>query len=342
MARYCFYCNRELRPAEKCECRPAAARLGPRGAAHEASAQADAAADPQGGGGSATATRRVTGFVWVRRIWRRQPLEQARAADGAQASSAPRSQARQSQQAERAAEAQRRAGAQTGPSARARTRTRTQGAVPLRQSLGGLLLEIVRLVTQPTRAIQRQSLAHALRGSLTVLAASASCSFLIVGIFTRSNIGHLVLYRSRYFVDILPTQNRFMLFLEFWLFAFLYFIIKALTHYLVLRQFARADLSLRELPGLMTPGAVYFLLAMLLGRVFTAGSGMQAVFILAVGFMLASIIDHLALRMRLGLNEDQMLRWTMLSLLIMALIYGALLSLFLPNLTEFAVSYSNT
>ncbi|MDI9470215.1 MAG: hypothetical protein QM296_08415 [Bacillota bacterium] len=265
MARYCFYCNRELKPGEACSCRTASQRA--------------------------------------------QTTEQSQAA---------------------------------GPEAAAKkTRTwrRTRSAVNFNWrrasvSVFAWLRQLLEFFTQPTQAIRRHAHAGPVTWATALFFAVVLSAMLQVAIVLDSSFGNLLLYHSRKLAVNVTLGTRLRLFLRFLPYPLLYFAIKWLLYFIMLRR----QLRPAALASALTPGAVYLAMVMALGQFFVRSGGLQALCLLIAAIILCQIADHLALESLLSLPADRLLRLALITILLLAILFGAVLNILLPNISDLRIS----
>ncbi len=268
MARYCFYCNCELKPGEACSCRTATQRA--------RTAEQSEAGNPGG-------TTRKT------RSWRRpRPL--------------PPFDWR-----------------------RARVRVFTW------------MRDLIEFFTCPSQAIRRHAQARPATVVTAIFFAMVLTAFLLMAIVLDSSFGSLLFYRSRGPAVNRTLGARFGLFVHFLPYPLLYFGIKWLVGFFMLRRHA---LRLMAAIAVLTPGAIYLALVMALGLFFVRNGGLQALCLFMAAFIICQIADYLALRSLVNLPADSLLRLVLLGILLFAVMLGAIFNILLPNLSDFRVTSS--
>ncbi|MDI9498926.1 MAG: hypothetical protein QM270_10660 [Bacillota bacterium] len=268
MARYCFYCNAELKPGEACSCR------------------------------TATQRARTTG-------------------------------AEQSEQS---------ASGPTARKARARRRSRPLPTFDWRRvrvQAFAWLRNLSEFITRPMQAVRRHAQARPATAVTALFFAAVLTAVLLVAITLDSSLGSLLLYRSRKLAESLTLGTRLRMFLRFLAYPLLYFGIKWLLTFFLLR---RQALRLPAAAAALTPGAVYLAMVMALGLCFVRSGGLQALCLFVAAFVICQIADYLAIGSLVSMPPDRLLRLTLLGILLLAIVLGAVLNILLPDLSDFRVT----
>ncbi len=315
MARYCFYCNRELSPGERCYCRVAQARR-----AEQTSGSDNTAGDPVGAG-----------------VYSQDP-------SSSDQKTSPRSSAgkafrqRRQQKQEKKAEERRRRYDIKQESARSRREARPKRNWKLAfLSLGQNLLKAI---TKPTAFIQEASYPSILTAIATQAIEAYMIAFTLLRVLTLSNLGNLIAFDRRGANMPWTVPEQWLVFGRLYLICVLFLFVRIFINNMVLRFIGRTRQSFLETGLLMTPGSIYYCIFLVFGLVLSSGSGLQTIMILIAGYGVRVIIDHIATRMKTGQSEDSMLRMTLLIFLITALVLGSIIGIITPNLSEFRVDIS--
>lgn len=347
MARYCFYCNKELKPGERCTCRASVEARTKAAAARQA--QSGSAADAAGAAARQAAGAKVKPEQAGRQA-RREQRTRAKAERVHQKQA--QAQARRRSKQERVHAWQRHSYANAydtgGPeysqgrqrkssagSGTASAYDRFQQYVKTAGRAGSFISDYI---THPTQGIQK--LGHSrLRVSVVVLA----IQLLLMGLLTAalisfSSLGRFLLYSSLANGETVPLTWVAEYMIQAVFLGLAGFGIKWLLTHVVFRISQVAQLNWRESFQLLTPGLVYTLPFLLLALCFTNGSGLQALALAGAGLAFSATADFLSFRLNLNLSSDQSLRYMAIILVLLSIFMGMVLSLFLPSLSEFAVN----
>ena len=316
MARYCFYCNRELNPGERCYCRVAQAKRA------EQSSGTDNATGGQSGTeahsqnppptGNEQTSRRNTGFKMFRE----------------------RRQAKQEKQAE--SRRQRVDIKQEN----ARGREQSKSRIDWKTVFTSLGRNFLKAITKPTSFIQEASYPGLITAVATQAIEAYMIAFILLRILTLSNLGNLIAFDRQGANMPLTLPEQWLVFGKLYLIAILFLLVRIVINNLVLRFIGRTRLSFRESGLLLTPGSIYYCIFLVFGLLLSSGSGIQTLLILVAGYGVRVMIDHIATRMKTGQTEDSMLRVTLVIFLITALVLGSIIGIITPNLSEFRVDIS--
>ncbi|NJP40313.1 hypothetical protein HCH52_04520, partial [Oscillospiraceae bacterium HV4-5-C5C] len=345
MARYCFYCNKELKPGERCTCRASVEARSKAEAARQGNQTqtGPAAAAAASGAAQAAGTKARTGQS--ARQERREQRAQAKAERSRQKQARTQSSSRSSKQ-ERVHAWQRHSytnAYETGGPEYSRTGQRGSSAGSGPASAYDRFQQYVRTagkatafindyITHPTQGIQK--LGHSrLRVSVAVLAVQLLLMGLLTAALTSfSSLGRLLLYSSLASGESVPLTWVAEYVLQAVFLGLVAFGIKWLLTHISFRISQVAQLSWRESFQLLTPGLVYTLPFLLLALCFTNGSGLQALALALAGLAFSAAADFLSFRLNLNLSSDQSLRYLAIILALLSIFMGIVLSLFLPSL----------
>ncbi len=323
MARYCFYCNRELNTGERCNCRVAEERRAEQAATartdetkREANASAYASQDADTTGSGETGSKREAKQAKRKAERAHRKAEHARA--------------KQRAQRERVYTRQEHASGK---------RARTSG-FSLKASLLSIGRNILMAFRKPTDFIQEVCYKSAVTVIVMQLLEAYMIAFTLLRVLNMSNIGNLIAYNRNGASAPLSLPSQWMIFLKLFMLALVLAAVRILINNLVLRFVGRTRMKLWETTKLMTAGTIYYCIFLLFGVALSAGSGLQTLFILIAGYGVRVIVDHIATRMRTGHSEDQMLRLTLLIFLITAMVLGSIVGVVTPNLSDFRVDVS--
>lgn len=351
MARYCFYCNKELKPGERCDCREArkvqarnaeaAAR-----AAGTAGATGSSTSTTQGsqtgnsspfgtsssttsGGtsyqstGSSAAPNSGSKKVSLKDRWNawRQRAQQRRR---------EREQSAWSSQTSGAEYARRKADPASGASC-----FDDRSAFSFRGFFGKLKLYF----TDPITAIR-----YGIRGNLAWAFILLFIQCLLIGImslqtFRHSNLGNLLMFTAIRPYNRIDFNSLFLILLlaETLLMAIL-FLAKALVYQVTLRTMGRQRLRFCAVLRMLIPALVYYTCFLIVGNITAAGSGITTILILLSGIAINSVVEYLSIREVTGLNDNKLVVVVFIALLIQCLLSGAIISLSLPNISGFTFS----
>lgn len=317
MARYCFYCNRELKAGERCTCRIAQEKW----AAHHAAGDSPHAENNQSATSADTSSKpeqadgRNSGASFFSRF--------SRDAAGKQQNKNEKKRRKENQTYAR--------------QERKRSQSKSFRAAQAKNTVFSFGRNLLRSVTKPTAFIQDTSHAS------NALAISTQCieAFLIsvtlVRILTMSNLGYFLSYGNNDVQTAYTMTDRWLMVAKVFAAAIAFFFARLLITYAVLRFLGRERMRLAQMARLLTPGSIYYALFLFIGLMLASSSGFQALFLLVGAYGVRVMIDHLAIRMETAQSEDAMLRMTLLIFLLTALVFGSLIGVMLPNLSEFKV-----
>lgn len=289
MARYCFYCNRELKAGERCTCRIATANQ---------AAQADAAYQDQADQNTNTDKKKTRREDAKKRKAEKVHIKQERR----------------------------------------QARSKNINSSEWKVAILNFFKNISRSITKPTSFIQDASYPSLITMATSQLVEAFLLALVVMRLLTLSNIGNLLAFGANDVGRNFTYPERMFLFAKLFLVAIVFFILRLLIVNLILRFIGRKQLTLLNTTQILTPGSIYYVLFLIVGYFLSSGSGIQTLLIIIAGYGVRILIDHLAIRMDTGLSEDHMIRITLLTFLITALVLGGFISVLAPNLSDFRVN----
>lgn len=315
MARYCFYCNRELSAGERCSCRVAQAKR-----AEQSSSADNSTTD---GFSTESPDRDPPPKNETEATERESPFKRF------QNNADARRQTRADKQQQRSTVKQ--------ESSKAR---RSKIKFNWRDAFLNLGRNLFRAISKPTAFIQESSYPNIITATVTQAIEAYMLAFSLLRVLTLSNLGNLIAFGRSGANMPLSISERTLAFGKLYLIAILFFLVRVVINNLILRYVGRTRMSLVDTGYLLTPGSIYYCIFLVFGLLLSSGSGIQTLVIIVAGYGVRVIIDHLAIRMKTGQTEDAMLRMTLLIFLVTALVLGSIIGLLTPNLSEFRVDIS--
>lgn len=316
MARYCFYCGRELKTGERCSCSTAQQKR----AEHASAETTMPKTDPTPSAAHAT--------------------------DHANAKQADKQQAKAAKKAEARARTQARANDRATKQA-TKTRIKQERASGKRQSYNRIQWQerlfafgrsMVQAIRKPTSFIQDASHPSTQTAIVAQVFESILMTLVLIRVMLQSNIGNLIAYGSIEISRKLDGSLRWLFFFRIFLVAIMLLFIRIAICNLITRFVGRQPLKLVDTARLMTPGSIYFSFFLIIGLILSNGSGIQTMLLVMAGYGVKLMIDHFALRMETGLPEDRMIQITLLTFLCTALVFGSVIGALTPNLSDFRVN----
>lgn len=308
MARYCFYCGRQLNTGERCTCSVAQQK-------RAADNESTESVDPR-------------------------------------TASAETSQADSNTKSDRDTKHDRRAKAAARKSAKReakvhKTRIKQERASSKRRSVNpfnwfdaciSFARNMIQSITKPTLFIQNASHPSILTALITQALECLLTAFVLMRMLIASNIGNLLAYGNSDINRNLSGGLRFIFFFRLFMVAFVLLAIRVLISNLITRFVGRTQLRMLDSVRLMTAGSIYFSFFLMVGLLLSSGSGIQTLLLLSAGYCVKMLIDHFAIRMDTGLSEDVMIRISLLNFLCVALVFGSVIGILTPNMSEFRAS----
>lgn len=302
MARYCFYCGRQLNTGERCTCSVAQQK---RAASHSENEESVETAQSES---NATSDRD--------------------AKSSRKANTAARKAAKQEAKARKTRIKQE----------RATSKRRSVNSFNWIEAITSFSRNMIQSISKPTLFIQNASHPSFITALITHVLECLLMAFVLMRMLIASNIGNLLAYGNSDINRNLTGGFRFMSFFRLFMIAFVLLAIRVLISNLITRFVGRAQLRVLDTARLMTPGSIYFSFFLMVGLLLSSGSGIQTLLLLTAGYSVKMMIDHFAIRMDTGLSEDVMIRVSLLNFLCVALVFGSVIGLLTPNLSEFRAS----
>ena len=332
MARYCFYCNRELKPGERCDCRQAQANRAARESSDSGSSYSAGSDTAAQAAAHASYSQSQTTQDSSDKRARAQEKRKRERAEAKQARQADREKAKEERRAQRAHK-------RSVDYKKRQKQSRSDSASQDSKTSGReALLALVSFITAPTTAIQTYSTASTRLMIIAFAAESILAGAVTLSIISNSNLGNLLLYRSYGMTGQSTWVSRLWFFVGFILLQILFIGIKAGVQWLITRLLNRQlNLSFISNLRMMVPGSVYFTLFVLVAFFFSIGSGLQSAVLILFGYGIRILVDHQALSMETGQPADKSIQQTLLATLITAIVIGSILNLLIPNISSFSV-----
>lgn len=302
MARYCFYCGRQLNTGERCTCSVAQQK---RAESHSENKESVETAQSES---KATSDRDAT------------PNRKAKAA------------------ARKAAKQEAKARKTRIKQERATSKRRSVNSFNWLESFISFGRNMVQSISKPTLFIQNASHPSFVTALITQVLECLLMAFVLMRMLIASNIGNLLAYGNSDINRNLSGGLRFIFFFRIFMVAFVLLAIRVLISNLITRFVGRTQLRMLDTARLMTPGSIYFSFFLMVGLLLSSGSGIQTLLLLSAGYSVKMLVDHFAIRMDTGLSEDMMIRISLLNFLCVALVFGSVIGLLTPNLSEFRAS----
>ena len=314
MARYCFYCGRQLQENERCNCRDRQrSGSGYDPAFHQRPASESTANTRAQSQKQAQTTKKQTTGSWRDRFRRKTKSPR----------SGPSLLERLRQVAQR-------------PTGRPNSRPRSAPRFHWRTILQWLLS----MFTTP-----RQFSADLLRTKstrklvLTILAEGTAVGFMLYSLARSSNLALLL----RFTLSVGNQAVSFLdLFISGFLFAVVFYLAKSGLLVLFSRTSARIRMSYRQALTLQIPGTIYAIFFILLSMLATLGSGFQAIALLIVSLVVRAIIDLITWSDSSRVNENQAIVLIAFVYLILLLGVAVVAEIILPGISRFSADGSES
>ncbi len=312
MARFCFYCGRELSNGEKCNCRTTGSPYSQAKASGPQSSEAKAGAGPaasQPNGKQAQASKRKGSFK--RFVQAFNPFSSTGAARQ-QSSSRPRQ-------------------PKASRPIYQKTKPKAAGIHLNPQSIFLTLRQIGQYIIHPADSIRQAQTSGSRHSVLLILLLQGLCGGLFL--LTATNQTFL---RSLLALNIASASqsynflNSLFIFLQGFGISLAASLLLVLIYQLVLRYLFRQSVGFLQILISLSPSCLYFTLFMLAGLLALPASFFSALMMLLAGFAIGAIAQYLALRQMSGFDDN---RSFMLITFVMLLYTGALamlLNLSLP------------
>ncbi|NCC84469.1 MAG: hypothetical protein EOM03_10130 [Clostridia bacterium] len=325
MARYCFYCGKELGAGERCSCRTAGssayrpefhqqnqAAEGSADRAKPASDTAGPTADPKQ---SADTTAQAKSANKFKAFW--QDKKSAFKTDAA-----ARKQARTA-----------RSGGNSFKQGRFNQERLKQGALT---GLSGAFTFLHSLFTKPTEVISGARKAGRVRLLVVYLLEAMIFSLLVLTFVRYSNLTRIAMLREPDASAVIIWDPLSTIIRGFST-AIIVSTLRVLISMLIFRFVGRQRLSFETLLRAYLPGTYYEIIVMLLAVFFVAGSGLQALVMLLAAFALRSVVDTLSLKATVQLSEDRLLVQSSIIYIAVFLALALLINFSVPSLANFGV-----
>ncbi len=314
MARYCFYCNKELQPGQRCDCRYS---------------QKIQATESNGATGTNATAPDDDGT---------RPDIPPAADDDAQAKREARRAARERRKTERnkqkSSDNSRRSKRRTNANTNAR-RSEFQRAGHRNGVFKQFYTVLLNFFRDPIHAI-----GHSNEVSPRLIMALIGFEAVFSGLFVYNavrldSIGRFLMFTTFRF-DGLDRLFMFTLFfLGGALIALTQYFVRAFTFKATARFWVKQVHTTKEILVTLLPGTVYNLLFLIVGSFTAAGTGIGAVVLLAAGLAIRGMLDFPAWRNLTGQEEGQAILQVAAITLFQCMVFGALMGALLPSITNF-------
>jgi len=320
MARYCFYCGRELAAGEKCNCRStggtksqAAGQADDSGQAGRPAAGATADAGKAGSAGKA-GNRRSKQSIW-QRIWQSfNPFVTSKRQTGPTAA----------------------ASRTAGGSDRGPTQAGTRQNRSFRLDRATLLPELKQLVAclvQPAEGIRQVSQGDSRLAVLVTLLLRSVGSGILLVVISRTPLMRSLLDLSVVNVTAAGSAGSgLFLFLQGFSGSLAASLLLALIYQLALRYIFRQPIAYGRLLSALAPAWLYGSLFVIASLLTLPASFISALMLLTAGFAVAALAQFLALRLMTGMDENRVVILVAFVLVIDTGLIALLLNLALPVL----------
>ncbi len=308
MARYCFYCGRQLNPGEKCGCRAAGGTSSDQQAQQAKQTTSHQTGQDRAAGGKTNQTH----TKWHQRLIQFfNPFSSRSQTGTAYKSSSARS---------------------TGTKKRQNRTRRTFRPIRLnRQTFITALRQAGQYIVRPADRIR------------TAVSSGSSFSVMVI-IIVKGILGgvmmliavsqpHLQAILSLNIATINSGWNfgsQVFLFIQGFGIDLTASLLLVLIYYLVLRYVFRQPTGFRQLLCGLSPAFLYFSVFMLGGLMTLAGSLFSALLMLAAGFALSTVAQYFAVRQMTGFDDNRSFILTGFVLLLYSSVLSVLLNLSLP------------
>lgn len=326
MARYCFYCGRELAEGERCSCRTARnSGFGPDAADNEPNRRAGTgsrtgqAADAPRSSSSSSSAASSAAADNKRKQGRKRRSWRSRFA----AWRAERVNARQAERSRRRAEREE----------RKRQREARQGGAA---SFNGrsVFTFIHQLFTRPTAIISGSRHAGMTRMVVAYLLEALVFSLIVLTFVRFSNLTRIALLRDLTLNNDRLWESAGLAMLRGFAAALLLSFLRVLIARLVFRFIGRQRVPMDDLYRTFLPGTYYEILFMLISLLFVSGTGLQSLVMLLCAFAVRTMIDTYSLKDTVQLSTDRLLFQSAVIHFILFVALAFLLNFVVPSLSR--------
>lgn len=311
MARYCFYCGRQLNSGERCNCSVAQQKRAESDSVHSTSPDSNKTTATENNTANETSSK-------DNKDGRKSRAHKAQA----------KAEARKAEKAKKTRIKQERASAKRHSYDNARWH----------EALFSFGRNMILAIRKPTAFIQDASHPSLTTALITQTFECLLMTFVLIRMLIASNIGNLLSYGNSEMTRNLTSGSRVLFFFRIFLIALVLWAIRTVVSNLVTRFVGRVKMPMQETGKLMTAGSIYFSFFLIIGLILSSGSGLQTLLVLTAGYSVKVMIDHFAIRMHTGLSEDTMIRISLINFLVLALVFGSVIGILTPNISEFRAS----
>lgn len=313
MARYCFYCGRELTTGEKCNCRTTGSGSHGDGKTHTAdtagSGSSTSGQQTAGSGsGTARATAKKTSFF--KRIF--NPINPFASGPSARSSASRPNQRPKAQKAR--------------PASQPRQPVTVRSVLLGLQQFGAYLVRPADSVRSSLQKINR-------RFVLLILLLQSICGglFLLVAA-SRPMVRALLALSNATASGSINFANGLFLFIQGFGIAITAVLLLALLYHLSLKYLYRHPVSFQDLLAVLSPATLYFTVFLLASLLTLSSSVFSALMLVVTGFAISAIAQYLAVREVGGTDDNRSFVLVTFVMLIYTSVLSLLLNLSLPML----------
>jgi hypothetical protein len=309
MARYCFYCGRELTSGEKCTC-----RSGDKASASGPSVAGTPTGGPSSGKSASSGTRgQHRSGSPIQRFF--QAFNPFSAAGSTQQSARSKP-----KKAGRPAAGQ------------PKTATRANQQITL-QSLWQAVRQFGSYLSHPADSVRTAVKSGSRRFTLVVLLLQGICGgFFLLAATSQPLLFSLLMLNFASFTGSIGLTYGISLFVQGFAISIAAGLLMGLLYYLVLRFLYRHPVAYLDLLTSFSPACLYFTLFLLLGALTLSSSFFSAILLLVAGFAVAAIAQYLAISQVAGFDNNRSFILVTFIMLIYTSILSFLLNLSLPVL----------
>lgn len=334
MARYCFYCGRELAQGERCSCRSRGSAYRPE--FHNADGNASAAGSQPGSGTKAASAASASSSA-------ASSASSGGPKDGGSSSPNPKKRKRSFRERFAAWSADRVNAANARKRERKAQREARKAASAQRQSERTPMSAVRflhRLFTKPTEIIASAKHAGRFRLWVAYLLEAFVFSFGVL-IFVRfSSLTRIAMLRELNLNDTSLWKSAFQAMIRGFFAALMLSLFRVLISRMVLRFVGRQRIAIEDLFRAFLPGTYYEIVIMLFALLFVGGSGLQALVMMLCAVALRVVIDTLSLKGIVQLSQDRLLVQSAVIHFLLFIALSFFLNFAVPSLVRSSVAPS--